>query len=130
MMVKRFTTLALLVIVTASMGCAKLTTTHKWMAVGAGAGAAIGGIWGAEGSGLLNAGEGAAIGAVTGATAGATLTLAREQVLDFADRSTETTEDNRNVAIATGTGAWRSCSAVRRISARLRSGHVPSFWSR
>lgn len=79
MMVKRLTTLALLVIVTASMGCAKMTTTHKWMAGGAAAGAAIGGIWGADGSGLLNAGEGAAIGAVTGATAGALVGEAMEQ---------------------------------------------------
>lgn len=67
MMLKRALMLSVVMFAAVSLGC---TTTQKWMAAGAGGGAAIGGILGAN-VGILNAGEGALVGAVTGATAGA-----------------------------------------------------------
>lgn len=66
-MLKRTLMLTVVMLAAVTMGC---STTQKWMAAGAGGGAAVGGLLGAN-MGILNAGEGALVGAVTGATAGA-----------------------------------------------------------
>lgn len=66
-MLKRTLMLSVVMFAAMALGC---TTTQKWMAAGAGGGAAVGGLLGAN-MGILNAGEGALVGAVTGATAGA-----------------------------------------------------------
>ncbi len=51
-------------------GCKSMSPVQKWGLVGAGAGAATGGLWAAN-AGILNAGEGALVGAAAGGAAGA-----------------------------------------------------------
>ena len=59
-MLKRTLMLSVVMFAVVTLGC---STTQKWMAAGAGGGAAVGGLLGAN-VGILNAGEGALVGAV------------------------------------------------------------------
>lgn len=93
-MLKRTLMLSVVMLAVVSMGC---STTQKWMAAGAGGGALIGGIWGAE-AGILNAGEGALVGAMTGATAGALVGDMQESGDEFADLNAVIQEKDATIA--------------------------------
>lgn len=87
-MTQRLLMLMTVLALSVSMGCTRITDTHKWMAGGAALGATVGGVWAAH-AGILSAGEGALAGAAAGATLGA---LIGESMDDGADVEVDASE--------------------------------------
>jgi chemotaxis protein MotB len=109
----------------AMVGCSTMARLHKNMAIGAGLGAAAGGLWGAAGESNFDAGEGLLVGALAGATAGALVSDAQERAyrqdqsdaIDTKDATiAQLQEDNRSLQRQLGAANQDLATARRRIA--------------